>query len=77
MRAQDGSDGEADAGPGPGGGARDISMLRSCRSVEDFQRINRISEGTYGVVYRCALASAGVFQEDFDHMMVHQCALSV
>ena len=27
-------------------------MLRECRSVEEFERLNRISEGTYGVVYR-------------------------
>lgn len=31
---------------------RDISMLNSCRRVESFERLNRISEGTYGVVYR-------------------------
>ena len=28
------------------------NMLRECRSVEEFERLNRISEGTYGVVYR-------------------------
>ena len=40
------------AGGGGGGGGRDISMLRSCRSVEGFERIGRISEGTYGVVFK-------------------------
>ncbi len=30
------------------------SMLQSCRSVDEFERIYRISEGTYGIVYRCA-----------------------
>ncbi|GJP49655.1 hypothetical protein CLOM_g8838 [Closterium sp. NIES-68] len=32
-----------------------ISLLRSsggCRSVDEFERLNRIDEGTYGVVYR-------------------------
>ena len=43
------SDGEA---AGPGSGGRDVSMLRACRSVDDFVRIDRISEGTYGVVYK-------------------------
>ncbi len=27
-------------------------MLQECRSVELFERLNKISEGTYGVVYR-------------------------
>ena len=27
-------------------------MLRECRSVELFERLNKISEGTYDVVYR-------------------------
>lgn len=33
------------------------NMLRECRSVEEFERLNRISEGTYGVVYRWAARS--------------------
>eukprot|EP00890_Picochlorum_soloecismus_P004238 jgi/Picsp_1/4815/NSC_02183-R1_cyclin-dependent kinase g-2-like len=31
---------------------RRISMLNECRSVENYEKLNRISEGTYGVVYR-------------------------
>ena len=27
-------------------------MLDECRSVEHYEKLNRISEGTYGVVYR-------------------------
>lgn len=27
-------------------------LLQGCRSVEEFQCLNRIEEGTYGVVYR-------------------------
>ena len=35
---------------------RPINMLNSCRKVDCFERLNRISEGTYGVVYRyCSL----------------------
>ena len=32
---------------------RQICMLNACRRVECYERLNRISEGTYGVVYRC------------------------
>eukprot|EP00897_Mesotaenium_endlicherianum_P007823 jgi/Mesen1/7069/ME000369S06403 len=31
---------------------RAIDMLQGCRSVDNFERLNRIDEGTYGVVYR-------------------------
>jgi hypothetical protein len=31
---------------------RQISMLKECRSVDNYEKLNRISEGTYGVVYR-------------------------
>ncbi|KAL8037902.1 hypothetical protein ABFX02_11G067900 [Erythranthe guttata] len=31
---------------------RSVNMLQGCRSVDEFERINRIDEGTYGVVYR-------------------------
>lgn len=31
---------------------RQVSMLNECRSVENYEKLNRISEGTYGVVYR-------------------------
>lgn len=33
-------------------GARLYDMLQGCRSVDEFERMNRIDEGTYGVVYR-------------------------
>ena len=36
---------------------REINMLNSCRRVGCFERLNRISEGTYGVVYRYYSAS--------------------
>lgn len=29
-------------------------MMEECRSVDGYEKLNRISEGTYGVVYRCA-----------------------
>lgn len=31
---------------------RSVNMLQGCRSVDEFERLNRIDEGTYGVVYR-------------------------
>lgn len=31
---------------------RSLNMLLGCRSVDEFERLNRIDEGTYGVVYR-------------------------
>lgn len=34
-------------------------MLQECRSVEEFERLNRISEGTYGVVYRAREKCSG------------------
>ncbi|XP_024990095.1 cyclin-dependent kinase G-2-like isoform X3 [Cynara cardunculus var. scolymus] len=31
---------------------RCFNMLQGCRSVDEFERLNKIDEGTYGVVYR-------------------------
>ncbi|KAL8550632.1 hypothetical protein ACS0TY_009163 [Phlomoides rotata] len=31
---------------------RNVNMLQGCRSVDEFERLNKIDEGTYGVVYR-------------------------
>ncbi|KAG0502278.1 hypothetical protein HPP92_002350 [Vanilla planifolia] len=31
---------------------RSINMLLGCRSVDEFERLNKIDEGTYGIVYR-------------------------
>ncbi|XP_051122431.1 cyclin-dependent kinase G-2 isoform X2 [Andrographis paniculata] len=31
---------------------RSFNMLQGCRSVDEFERLNKIDEGTYGVVYR-------------------------
>eukprot|EP00257_Ricinus_communis_P014519 XP_015572216.1 cyclin-dependent kinase G-2 isoform X2 [Ricinus communis] len=31
---------------------RSVNMLLGCRSVDEFERLNKIDEGTYGVVYR-------------------------
>lgn len=31
---------------------RPANMLQGCRSVDEFERLNRIDEGTYGIVYR-------------------------
>ena len=40
-----------DEAQGPGA-MRSISMLQKCRDVRVFEKIRRISEGTYGVVYQ-------------------------
>ena len=39
-------------------GLREVSMLQACRSADEFERLNHISEGTYGIVYRWALRAA-------------------
>ncbi|WJX33478.1 cyclin-dependent kinase [Trifolium repens] len=31
---------------------RVVNMLQGCRSVDEFERLNKINEGTYGVVFR-------------------------
>ncbi|KAI7879484.1 Pkinase-domain-containing protein [Lichtheimia hyalospora FSU 10163] len=31
---------------------KDLPFYGACRDVEDFQKLNRVGEGTYGVVYR-------------------------
>jgi len=35
------------------------NMLQECRSVDEFEKLNRISEGTYGVVYRAREKATG------------------
>ncbi|KAK9902816.1 hypothetical protein WJX75_007237 [Coccomyxa subellipsoidea] len=47
--------GDTEAGPP----ARHISMLATCRSVNEYEKLNRISEGTYGVVYRAREKNTG------------------
>lgn len=34
--------------------------FKGCRSVEEFQCLNRIEEGTYGVVYRAKDKKTGI-----------------
>ncbi|KAH9610576.1 hypothetical protein KSS87_003336 [Heliosperma pusillum] len=36
----------------PAPAKRTVNMLQGCRSVDEFERLNKIDEGTYGVVYR-------------------------
>ncbi|KAF8010512.1 hypothetical protein BT93_J1213 [Corymbia citriodora subsp. variegata] len=52
-----------------------INMLHSCRSVFEYERLNKINEGTYGVVYRArdmktgeivALKKVKMSQQDSD-----------
>ncbi|KAK4423930.1 Cyclin-dependent kinase G-2 [Sesamum alatum] len=44
-----GSDGTPEPAQPP---QRSVNMLQGCRSVDEFERLNKIDEGTYGVVYR-------------------------
>lgn len=47
------SDDNSRATPEPAGPPqRNVNMLHGCRSVDEFERLNKIDEGTYGVVYR-------------------------
>lgn len=46
------SDGDDDAPESVVPPQRSIDMLQGCRSVDEFERLNKIDEGTYGVVYR-------------------------
>lgn len=38
---------------------RSINMLQGCRNVNEFERLNRIDEGTYGVVFRARDKKSG------------------
>lgn len=47
------SDDDSRGTPEPAGPPqRSVNMLQGCRSVDEFERLNKIDEGTYGVVYR-------------------------
>ncbi|KAG8640012.1 hypothetical protein MANES_13G016300v8 [Manihot esculenta] len=45
--------------PEPVAPQRSINMLLGCRSVDEFERLNKIDEGTYGVVYRARDKKSG------------------
>ncbi|XP_027334041.1 cyclin-dependent kinase G-2-like [Abrus precatorius] len=36
----------------PAAPQRVVNMLQGCRSVDEFERLNKINEGTYGIVFR-------------------------
>jgi cell division cycle 2-like protein len=38
---------------------RSVNMLQGCRSVDEFERLNKIDEGTCGVVYRAREKKTG------------------
>ncbi|KAA3460591.1 cyclin-dependent kinase G-2-like [Gossypium australe] len=51
MRDEDAIVDQSDIGvEGPAGGC--MNMLHGCRSVFEYEKLNKISEGTYGIVYR-------------------------
>ena len=39
-------------------------ILGACRSVSDFEKLNRIGEGTYGIVYRAKDLKSGEIVSD-------------
>ncbi|KAL8093523.1 hypothetical protein AgCh_035408 [Apium graveolens] len=45
--------------PEPAASQRNVNMLQGCRSVDEFERLNKIDEGTYGVVYRAKDKKSG------------------
>ncbi|KAJ1410612.1 Serine/threonine-protein kinase, active site [Sesbania bispinosa] len=49
--SEDGDDSSETPEP-PAPPHRVVNMLQGCRSVDEFERLNKIDEGTYGVVYR-------------------------
>ena len=60
------------------------SMLKGCRDVNQYEKLNMISQGTYGIVYRCALellsfesfALCKGWQLLLLHGIVYRCTLS-
>ncbi|KAG9446662.1 hypothetical protein H6P81_012790 [Aristolochia fimbriata] len=39
--------------------ARSFNMLHGCRSVDDFEKLNKINEGTYGIVFKARDQKSG------------------
>ncbi|KAH7680866.1 [RNA-polymerase]-subunit kinase protein [Dioscorea alata] len=48
----DGGDDDADFDSLESSPPKGINMLQGCRSVDEFEKLNKVNEGTYGVVYR-------------------------
>eukprot|EP00274_Cyanoptyche_gloeocystis_P004821 CAMPEP_0196662680 /NCGR_PEP_ID=MMETSP1086-20130531/49884_1 /TAXON_ID=77921 /ORGANISM="Cyanoptyche gloeocystis , Strain SAG4.97" /LENGTH=165 /DNA_ID=CAMNT_0041998203 /DNA_START=6 /DNA_END=500 /DNA_ORIENTATION=+ len=46
-------------GPRQSGFSSRVGLLAACRSVDLYERLNRIDEGTYGVVYRAKNKETG------------------
>ncbi len=59
--SDEGDEPTADVPPAESLPRREISMLEECRGVENYEKLNRISEGTYGVVYRCVTCAVGPY----------------
>ena len=43
----------------PGLTKRPLNMLQGCRSVDEFERLNKIDEGTYGIVFKARDKTTG------------------
>lgn len=50
--SEDGEDSDLNEEPTMPTTTRSINMLQSCRDVFEYERLNKINEGTYGVVFR-------------------------
>ena len=46
--------------------------LQGCRNVEEFQCLNRIEEGTYGVVYRAVDRKTGTLRDTVSNAYVER-----
>lgn len=64
--------------PPDAGGVNVVPLFfQGCRSVEEFQCLNRIEEGTYGVVYRAKDKKTGGYQcppLSSGYLGLHWCA---
>jgi cell division cycle 2-like protein len=49
-----------------------LPAIQGCRSVEEFQWLNRIEEGTYGVVYRAKDKRTGEILLRFGSMVYYE-----
>lgn len=59
LGSDDGEDGGIQPGTPEAAAIRSVNMLEECRSVEEYEKLNKISEGTYGIVFRAREKKTG------------------